>query len=799
MSRSDPLISEQLGDYKIISVLGKGGMARVYRGFDPKLERFAAVKVIDKGLAQPEYRERFQREARAIAKLQHPRIVHVFQFGETEEYFYMAMVFVEGRDLAHLIREARALEQLLPVPRAMRIIRDVAEALDYAHAQGVIHRDVKPSNVMVTPEGRAVLTDFGLALSVTEGTIGSTFGTAHYIAPEQAVSSANAVPQSDQYSLGVVSYQMLTGRVPFDDPGITNIVLKHLNQTPATPSSVNPKLPIVFDAALMRALEKTPEARYSTCMGLVRALEDALDQVEREQAEAAFLDDWDAPQPVPRGQRADTAIDRPTTLAMPSTAEADVPFGVFDLDASDVLPMDDTPLGTPIPPRTPPSGPAQPPKRSTGEVRRQSDVRTTGEMRASRKTGEAPAVDPPSTASAMRRTTGAFARVTPPAEDSPRAASLPRRPAAPEPAPERRRSPVLYIGIAVGMIALLLVGGIILSGALGGGDLNTTPTSVVALGDTSATPNESSLTRPPTFTPTPSAAADANATREGAVIDSTAGVTADPALTTDAGIAPADPTATRTRRPRTPTEDAAAVGDDPSETPMATVSDTAIRTSAPTATPTLPRATAADTPTDAAPTHTETPTDRPIPTVTNRANETPTTRPPNTPRNASSDAPTRAPTTLITIVANRPTAADNDGVVLVYDGNTFALYNRTGAGVDISRWVFVQVDALIAGEAISYQASQWAGTGARLTNVSTVECLQLWRITLGNQPAPNDCPERAAWRSVGQRRWFWIRDDAGTFEIRDGQGFTARVLATCPTARAGDALQVTCSVMTASP
>ncbi|PJF26848.1 MAG: hypothetical protein CUN53_06295, partial [Phototrophicales bacterium] len=389
MTRTDPLIGEQLGDYKIIGLLGKGGMARVYRGFDPNLERFAAVKVIEKGLAQPEYRDRFQREARAIAKLQHPRIVHVYQFGETEDVYYMAMVFIDGKDLAHLIREARAQEQLIPLPRAMRIISDMAEALDYAHEQGVIHRDVKPSNVMVTPEGRGVLTDFGLALSVNEGTIGSTFGTAHYIAPEQAVSSANAVPQSDQYSLGVVAYQLLTGRVPFDDPGITNIVLKHLNQTPAAPSTVNPLLLPGIDDALMRALEKSPEARYPNCRALVTALEEVLLAEERERAETAFLEDWDAPA-TPPGVLIDTDVDRPTTLAVPSIIEASTDLGMAIASATGempaaVLPMDE-------PPSQPPSRPPSPliKARSTGESPAVSPTRATAETKRQRSAAPSP-------------------------------------------------------------------------------------------------------------------------------------------------------------------------------------------------------------------------------------------------------------------------------------------------------------------------------------------------------------------------------------------------------------------------
>jgi serine/threonine protein kinase len=654
MTRTDPLIGEQLGDYKIIGLLGKGGMARVYRGFDPNLERFAAVKVIEKGLEQPEYRDRFQREARAIAKLQHPRIVHVYQFGETEDVYYMAMVFIDGRDLAHLIREARAQEQLIAIPRALRIIRDTAEALDYAHEQGVIHRDVKPSNVMVTPEGRGVLTDFGLALSVNEGTIGSTFGTAHYIAPEQAVSSANAVPQSDQYSLGVVAYQLLTGRVPFDDPGITNIVLKHLNQTPIAPSSVNPLLLPGIDDALMRALEKSPEARYPNCRALVIALEEVLLAEERQRAEAAFLEDWNAPA-VPPGVLTDTDVDRPTTLAVPSTVEASAGMDAAIASATGempaaVLPMDE-------PPSEPPSRPPSP-------------------LIKARSTGETPAVTPKRATAEARR--------------------------------QRSSSPSPML-IASGMIGLIVLIGIILiaSGAFNPPD----PGLIVAV-----------------FTETPTDSAADSAVRATELAVTLTGIAA------LSGSTPTDlPTSTHTVAPTTPSI-------------------------SPTAPPTTP-----------------------APLATNTA------RPPSA---------TPLPTLTLTVPVDDPTAAapfnDQAEIALVYDGNSFVLYNRGESIVDVSEWAFIQVETLIAGEPVSYTAAQWGSSGVPLRALRPGECLQLWQITLGQQPAPPDCTEtRMAWRSVGQRRWFWIGESAdGAFEVRSG----ADVLATCPTAPSGSRTAITCRI-----
>jgi serine/threonine protein kinase len=232
---SDPLIGKQLGDYVIRQLLGRGGMARVYMGFDERLQRFAAVKVINSDLSavdEAEYTERFRREARAIARLHHPNIVGVYQFGDYEGSYYMAMVFIEGRDLRQILREYNDRKERVPLKDVLNIVQGIGSALDYAHTRGVIHRDIKPSNIMIDADDQPILTDFGLALSTWEGTLGDTFGSAHYIAPEQAVSSAKAVPQSDLYSLGVCTYEMLTGKVPFDDPSAMSVALKHLNEEP---------------------------------------------------------------------------------------------------------------------------------------------------------------------------------------------------------------------------------------------------------------------------------------------------------------------------------------------------------------------------------------------------------------------------------------------------------------------------------------------------------------------------------------------------------------------------------------
>ncbi len=276
---SDPIIGKKLGDYLIVDILGQGGMARVYRGLDKKLNRYAAVKVIDASSIredEAEYRKRFQGEARAVARLSHPNIVGIYQFDQVDTLYYMAMSFIEGRDLRSIIKTHDRNGSRMSGVEVRNIIRDIGSALDYAHSEGVIHRDIKPSNIMVTGSGKAILTDFGLALSVPEGTIGNTFGSAHYVAPEQAVNSAQAVAQSDIYSLGIVLFEMLTNRVPFDDPSAMAVAMKHLTDPPPPPSRLNPTLSPQIDRVVIQALDKDPKKRFGSCAEMLKALEKAL-------------------------------------------------------------------------------------------------------------------------------------------------------------------------------------------------------------------------------------------------------------------------------------------------------------------------------------------------------------------------------------------------------------------------------------------------------------------------------------------------------------------------------------------
>ncbi|MCL4263441.1 MAG: protein kinase [Anaerolineae bacterium] len=275
----DPLIGQHLGNYRIDSVVGRGGMAIVYRAFDESLHRPVAVKVIDARYRDnPVYAQRFLQEARAVATWRHEHILQVFYAGQQDDWYYFAMEYVDGPDLSKVMKQYADAGELMPHDDVLKIGRAVASALDYAHGQGIIHRDVKPSNVMVARDGRIALADFGLALDARQGSFGGTFGTPHYIAPEQARNSATAVPQSDLYALGIILYEMLTGAVPFDDPSPTSLAVQHLTQPPPPPRQLNPNLNVATETALLKALQKQPADRYQSGAALMAALTTALQE-----------------------------------------------------------------------------------------------------------------------------------------------------------------------------------------------------------------------------------------------------------------------------------------------------------------------------------------------------------------------------------------------------------------------------------------------------------------------------------------------------------------------------------------
>lgn len=270
----DRLIGQQLDEYRLEKLLGQGGMARVYRGLDVGLKRYAAVKIIDTPFRQDEeYLRRFQVEAQAIAQLDHPNIVSVYRYGRAENVLYMAMKYVEGADLNAVLSGYEKNGELMPWEDVLRILREIASALDYAHSKGVIHRDIKPSNIMLDGSGRAYLTDFGLVLLTAQGTQGQIFGTPQYIAPEQAISSAGAIPQSDFYAIGVILYRMVTGTLPFDHEDMLEIAMLHMTAEPPPPSQHRPEIGHALEQIILKTLAKEPRDRYPDGAALMAALE----------------------------------------------------------------------------------------------------------------------------------------------------------------------------------------------------------------------------------------------------------------------------------------------------------------------------------------------------------------------------------------------------------------------------------------------------------------------------------------------------------------------------------------------
>jgi serine/threonine protein kinase len=272
-------LGHTLGPYQILEKIGQGGMAEVYKGFHPALHRYVAIKLLGQFLqADPSFARRFQREAQAVAALRHPNIIQIFDFGTQNDSHYLVMEYVEGKDLGDEIEQRHAAGKPFTPNEILQLLSQVADALDYAHQQGVIHRDIKPGNILLTEDGRAILTDFGLAMlrdRVSPATMGRSFGTPEYIAPEQAIDSRAAVPQSDIYALGVILYEMVTGHLPFEDESPLSLALKHINEEPTPPRHYVPQLPEAVEAVILRALAKEPAERFPTTRAMVKALRQA--------------------------------------------------------------------------------------------------------------------------------------------------------------------------------------------------------------------------------------------------------------------------------------------------------------------------------------------------------------------------------------------------------------------------------------------------------------------------------------------------------------------------------------------
>jgi serine/threonine-protein kinase len=264
-------VPEQIGRYQIIGMIGKGGMGFVLKGYDATLQRQVAIKVLYPHLAQDENTvARFLTEARTAASLQHPNIIAIYEAGEDKGLYYFAMEFVDGKDLGTIIRERGRLR----LEEALPILEQIGMALDYAHQRGIIHRDIKASNIMVTVEGLVKVTDFGIA-RVLGGErftqTGVLVGTPEYMAPE-LWEGKEADKRADIYALGILAYEMLIGRVPFEGDTALTIGYKHVNERPPLPTHFDSSLPNHVNDAILQALDKNPEHRFQTAMAFVNVL-----------------------------------------------------------------------------------------------------------------------------------------------------------------------------------------------------------------------------------------------------------------------------------------------------------------------------------------------------------------------------------------------------------------------------------------------------------------------------------------------------------------------------------------------
>ncbi len=267
----EDLTGRKIGSYQIIAPLATGSMAVVYKALQPTLRRHVALKVLPRHLAgEPTFVGRFHQEARIIASFQHPNILPLYDFGEVDDYTYMVMPLIETGTLA-----SRLQGQPLPLEEIRTVGAQVGDALEYAHSLGVVHRDVKPSNILINRRGTCLLSDFGIAKLIEEAVkftaTGETVGTPAYMSPEQGLAQ-KVDRRSDIYSLGAILFQMSTGRLPFEGKTPVATVLMQVNEPLPPPRSLNPDLSIELEEVITRSLAKEPDDRYATAADLVRAL-----------------------------------------------------------------------------------------------------------------------------------------------------------------------------------------------------------------------------------------------------------------------------------------------------------------------------------------------------------------------------------------------------------------------------------------------------------------------------------------------------------------------------------------------
>jgi serine/threonine protein kinase len=280
--------TKKLGRYEIVGELGKGAMGVVYCARDPLLDRTVAIKTVNMELAQDEmaeYEARFYQEAKAAGGLNHPNIVIIYDIGKSEKIAYMAMELLQGKELKTLLSAGKA----LPAPFAVDVAAQMAEGLAYAHEHGIVHRDIKPANIMIVRGELVKITDFGIARMRTANVqtqVGIVLGSPRYMSPEQ-VAGKRAEPRSDLFSVGVILYEMVTGKPPFNGEDVTSVMFQILNFVPPPPSSVNPEVPEMLDFIIAKAIAKAPADRYGSTRELATDLRDCQRRLQTAEAPAA--------------------------------------------------------------------------------------------------------------------------------------------------------------------------------------------------------------------------------------------------------------------------------------------------------------------------------------------------------------------------------------------------------------------------------------------------------------------------------------------------------------------------------
>lgn len=367
-----------LGPYRIVNAIGQGGMGHVFKAEHKLLGRIEAIKVLPKAKSTPEAVAAFQREIRAQAQLDHPNLVRVSYADYEGDTYFFVTEYVPGTDLRKLVRRNGP----LPYPIAATIISQAAEGLHYAHRRGLVHRDVKPGNLLVTPDGRTKLTDLGLAWFLMEelegmphgGKAGSLVGTADYLAPEAIRQPDKIVPVSDVYSLGCTLYYAVTGKVPFPGGNTADKIRRHLDETPLNPLHFNPDLPPGFCDVIAAMMDKNPDTRTPTAAAVVEILRPWCDEsatrhlVEVSPGNSGILSRGNVPAPPPPMP---AALEETASFVLDDLEFApgiESPSQISQRTVSVTSETEDTLAGVPAPRRSsplpvaPPSAPSSPPK-----------------------------------------------------------------------------------------------------------------------------------------------------------------------------------------------------------------------------------------------------------------------------------------------------------------------------------------------------------------------------------------------------------------------------------------------------